>query len=593
MYKSRSQWRITPLVMVLAGLAGTAQAFELPVENEDFQLRWDNTLRYNYLHRVESQDDALLKAVNNDDGNRNFDEGTVSNRLDLLSEFDFVYRQQHGFRVSGAAWYDEAYDHLDNQSVATSNHMQNGQPAPGLSNFTDRYYRGPSGELLDAFAFTGFDLGATAVNARAGRHTVYWGESLLLGGALHGISYAQAPVDVAKGFAVPGAEAKELFRPQNQISLQLRPRTDLAVAAQYFLEWEPYRIPEAGSYLGFNDAILEGGEALIAAPGSRLIKGRSPRPDDEGDWGLALRWSPEALEGTLGLHYRKLSDKLPQVHLQPAVATMPAANCTALGFTAIAPTTCYVNPGAASLADVGAGRIGRYYTAFADDVDLYGISLSRNIGGISVGFELSYRENMPLVSDPVRILPAALAAATPGAVTALPVDGETGGARGDTLHGLVNLVGIVGGSPLWDSLTWATELTWNRWEKVTQNEAVFKGRDGYAAIDKVSRDFWGLALNVTPTWFQVFPSVDVLLPLSVSGGLDGNSAVILGGNEATGTYSVGVAADLRQRHRFDLKYVDSFGDVTTDASGAVVVANGNPALLTDRGFVSFTFKTAF
>lgn len=585
--------QLSLLAGTLAGLAGPVQAFEVPMENEELQVRWDNTLRYNYLHRVESQDDALLKAANNDDGDRNFDEGTVSNRLDLLSEFDFVYRAKHGFRISAAAWYDEAYDHLDNQSLATSNHLGNGRPALGLSNYTDRYYRGPSGELLDAFVFSGFSLGDMPVNAKAGRHTVYWGESLLLGGALHGISYAQAPVDAAKGFAVPGVEAKELFRPQNQVSLQVRPRPDLSVAAQYFMEWEPYRIPEAGSYLGFNDAILEGGESLIAAPGSRLLKGRSPQPDDTGDWGLALRWSPEALDGALGLYFRNFSDKLPQVHLQPAVATLPSATCTALGFAALSPTSCYINPGAASGADLAAGRIGNYYTAYADDIDLYGVSLSKNIGGLSVGAELSYRRNMPLVSDAIRILPASLAAATPGAITALPADGDIGGARGDTLHGLVNVVGIIGARPLWDSLTWATELTWNRWDKVTQNEAVFKGRAGYTAIDRVSRDYWGLALNVTPTWFQVFPSVDLLLPLSVSGGISGNSAVSLGGNEDTGTYSIGIAADIRQRHRVDLKYIDTFGDVSTDAAGAVTVANGNPALLTDRGFVSLTFKTSF
>ena len=66
--------------------------------------------------------------------------------------------------------------------------------------------------------FGGFDLGNVPVSLKAGRHTLYWGESLFLGGNLHGIAYAQNPLDLQKGFATPGVEAKELFRPLNQLS---------------------------------------------------------------------------------------------------------------------------------------------------------------------------------------------------------------------------------------------------------------------------------------------------------------------------------------------------------------------------------------
>src|SRR5574337_56535 len=59
------------------------------------------------------------------------------------------------------------------------------------SDYTKRYYRGPSGELLDAFVFANFDAGVVPVKVKAGRHTVFWGESLFLGGALNSISYAQ------------------------------------------------------------------------------------------------------------------------------------------------------------------------------------------------------------------------------------------------------------------------------------------------------------------------------------------------------------------------------------------------------------------
>jgi hypothetical protein len=312
----------------------------------------------------------------------------------------------------------------------------------------------------------------------------------------------------------------------------------------------------------------------------------------------------QLLDGTVGFYARRFSDKLPQLHVQPAVAAPPAGGtCANLGAPTLPTGACYINPSAASPADLAARRIGKYYLAYGEDIDLLGLSLAKGIGGVSVGVDLSYRKNMPLFSDAVSILPTAIAAKTLGAINYVPTDGETGGARGDTLHGVVNLLGLVGATPVWNQLTWATELTWNRWQKVTQNELVFKGRDNYdikvdgvgSTLDKVSKDFFGIAANVTPMWYQVLPAVDIYLPLSVSVGLSGNSAVNLGGNEKSGTYSLGVGADIQQRYRVDLKYTDFLGEyqksTTGPTAGMVAISNGNPTQLKDRGMMTLTFKT--
>lgn len=144
---------------ISTGLLQNANAIAIDTGNPDVQLRWDNTLRYNLGYRVESQDKSILANPNFDDGDRNFERGLVTNRLDVLSEADLVFNQLYGARLSAAAWYDQAYEHLDNDNVATSNHLKNGQPALGLSRYADRYYNGPSGEILDAFVFGQFELG--------------------------------------------------------------------------------------------------------------------------------------------------------------------------------------------------------------------------------------------------------------------------------------------------------------------------------------------------------------------------------------------------------------------------------------------------
>lgn len=566
--------RSSMVVGVAIASVGPVQAFEIDTGTENVQIRWDNTIRYNLATRVQDVNKDIAGSLNNNDGDRNFDKTVVSNRLDLLSEFDFVYRKDNGFRVSGAAWGDDAYNHLDKHSADGSNHLVDGAPATGLSRTTKRYNRGVSGELLDAFAFTKVDLGDSPLYLKAGRHTVYWGESLFSAGAINGIAYAQSPLDISKALQIPGAEAKELFRPLNNVSANFQATDSLSLAAQYFVDWEPFRFPEAGSYLAGSDFALDAGESLYTPLGLLQHLG-DVKPKKQGDFGLSARWSPEWADGTLGFYYRNFSDKIP-------AAILDVRGNPLIGGTPGQP--------------VG------YRFSYGNDIDLFGISLSKQLAGISVGAELSYRRNMPLVSDPVIVAsPTTVALARMGvpelagfvnAQTSLPDQGDTGGARGNTVHAVLNFIGQASTTSLFDSLDWKAELTWNTWTKVTQHEELFKGRRGYTGIDKADKNAWTFALALEPKWYNVLPSVDVVLPLNYSIGLSGNSAAALGGNKNAGSFSVGVGADWLNKYRFDLKYVGFFGDIDATNPSAVV-GNGPQAYLKDRGMVVFNFKTTF
>jgi len=625
--------------VVALALPATLGAFEFDTGNEDLSVRFDNTVRFNVTSRVADEDRAILANWNTDDGDRNFAQGSLFSRLDLLSEFDVIWKRALGFRVSAASWWDAGYDALDNRSVATSNNLRHGMPALGLDDHTQRYAEGPSGEFLDVFAFARFDAGGKPVNLKVGQTTVFWGESLLFNGAIHGVSYSQNPIDVWKGLATPGAEAKELFRPRLGFNGQATLTDTLSLAAQYFFNWQSFdnqawRYPESGSYLTINDALFYGGDSFIVArnpfaasvPGApallRAWRGRDIEPEENtGNYGVALRWSPEFLDGTAGLYYRRSYDMQPQLMLTPGFATVPSvAACRAVGglpLAATAPTPCIINQQATNLADLSTrGRFGEYNVAYGDEIDLFGLSLSKQVAGVSLGAELSYRRNMPLLSDPVQVVPAALVPTVAGSIatTDVPKHG-TPGAAGDTMHGLVNLLGIGGETPLWDSVNWSTEITWMTWLDVTQNEAVFKGRGrdrsghwtAYEQVDAVDKNYFGLAVNFTPTWFQVSPGVDLMAPLSWSQGISGNSAVTGGGQEGSGSFGVGIAVDVRQRYRIDLKYVGFYGDYSkcprpgtspqpgtcAGNAGSADVYNGTNALISDRDFISLTIKTTF
>ena len=192
---------------------GNALAFQLDTSyNPDLSVRLDTTVRVNYAVRTESRDNKIGNDVIADEGDYSFDKGdAVAKRVDLLTELDIVYKSRYGMRVSAAGWNDGAYgsDSKSNPNLPFRNIPS--YVGHEYTNYVQRFYAGPSGELLDAFVFGTFDLGDVPLSLKAGQHTIYWGESLFLNGNLNSVAYAQNPLDLQKGFATPGTEAKELF----------------------------------------------------------------------------------------------------------------------------------------------------------------------------------------------------------------------------------------------------------------------------------------------------------------------------------------------------------------------------------------------
>ena len=599
---------------IAAVLMPSVQAVEVDTGSEEWSVRFDNTGKFNYGMRTESADARMLATPNNNDGDYNFKDAgdTVTTRFDLLTELDVVNKGNTGFRISAASWYDYAYRDVgaDENPFINGNSASSGivgqPPVAGnrhLSDYADRYYHGPSGELLDAFVFHNMEVGdESLLGVKIGQHNIFWGETLL--SPVHALSYGQSGLDISKSLAVPGTEAKELFIPRNQLSTSLTVNPELTLAAQYFLDWDAARLPESGTYLGFNDGIQNGGHnlsliggrnPLFGTPGPlganqflRLSNGHTFTPDNQGDFGLMAKWSPEWLDGTLGFYYRNTSDILPNLVLQP---------------TAVGP------------AQLISGNIGSYNQFYVDDIDIYGISLAKSVGPVSVGLDVNYRENMPLISNFTTIngpLYQALAGTAGGTnlIGEVPGNGETGLARGKTLHVVLNGLVTFGATPLWDASSLAVEGAMTHLVSVDKGEQTFKGDSSYEGVDKVTTNAYTLAVNFTPTWFQALPGVDISMPLSYNVGLKGNSAVQLGGNEDSGSYSVGIAADVYQKYKFDLKYVDSFGKFDTCETGTdnntpgtngryqcipgqITSQAGLAPLLKDRGMVTASFKTTF
>ncbi|MBK5356633.1 DUF1302 domain-containing protein [Pseudomonas sp. TH41] len=606
---------------ILAASMPVAHAVELDTGNPDWAMRFDNTVKYNYGVRTENADKRMLGTPNNNDGDYNFRKaGTnITNRVDLLTEMDVVYKDHMGFRVSAASWYDKAYENTGSNSNpfvngngSTSGLVANdprlapvtrdnvGNGSSHLSNYAQRYYTGPSGEILDAFVFYSTEVGEESMfSVKAGQHNVFWGETIL--NPVHSISYGQSGLDLAKLAASPGTEAKELFVPRNQLSMTFTLNPELTVGAQYFLDWDAARLPEAGTYYGGSDLVGFGAQSFLLGntnsitPGSPLGCGLAPcnaltnvrrgddlTPRNSGDWGVMAKWSPAWLDGTLGFYYRQTSDILPQAWLDARGlssanpnGTRPAGQVPAVVNTlnSLSTTT--------------------YQLAYSDKIDIFGLSLSKDVGGISVGSDLNIRHNMPLASIPaivstnsplglgqgLGLLPPRTAAT--GIIYDTPHDGDSMSATGDTLHWTLNGLMALPKTPVFDSASLLAELYYSNLLKLdSKNEALYKGKSTYRGIDAPTRDNWGIAVNFTPTWYQVFPGVDMTMPTSVNVGLAGVSPVSGGGAKDTGNYAVGVGAIVYNKYFVDLKYVDSFGktdkcNVSGNSTGAANAGSGD------------------
>ena len=540
---------------VAAALAcgGLLQAREFETANPDLKLRWDNTLRYNLGVRAEGRERALANNATYDESDSRFDRGdAVTNRLDLMSEFELAYQQYHGFRVSAAAWYDHAYTDGEVKTAQGNVYYPGAFPGPSTpsyrggdySGFTKRYHRGPSGELLDAFAFTRLNLGDVPVSLRAGRHTVYWGSGLLIAG--HAVSYSQAPLDGRKAVSNPGTETREIFLPLTQLSAQAQVTDRMSLAAQYFFEWDTTRAPEGGTYLASADVALEGPNQLPVAPGFTRPLIDPLTPGNRGNWGVMGTYSLDFLHSDISAYYREFDD---------------------------------YNPWGLQVGS----SFARY--VYAENVKLYGLSWSAGplLGGGSLGVDLSYRRNASLISSNFSAQ-------------------DNQGARGDTWHLVVNGLWLLPRTAYFDTGNFIAEMAYSRVQRVTDHKDLFKG-EGYggcpAGQDKewgcATRNYFGVAFNFAPQWLGVFPGWNLSAPMSFDYGVSGNAATG-GGNEGKYSYKIGVKGTLDERYDVTLAYI-GYGSPRKYADipgvGKTVVGGSGDIGLSDRNWISLTLSTAF
>lgn len=394
---------IYPVLLIMA--ATPVHSFEF--ESGELSGSITSTISYGVSQRIEDRDPRLIGAGNGgtglsnttDDGNLNYDDGDIfSNIVKGVHDIGLNYRNYGAFaRVKW--WYDFE---LNNGSVPHGH-----EPSSAVSNlelddsdFNDlAQFNGI--ELLDAFIFGEFELGDKPLDVRLGKQVVNWGESTFIQGGINAIN----PFDVS-AFRRPGAEIKEGLLPVNMLYASLGVTDSLSVEGFYQLEWDKTVIDGCGTYFSILDYAAEGCDRvawfnamsdnlnysalnyanLIPLPpplatATPVDRATDRVADDDGQFGLAMRYYAESLDTEFGAYYINYHSRIPYVS------------------------------GIRSTNGIGhalGGANTAYFLDYPEDIELIGLSFATNFGATAVSGEISHRKDLPVQINGSEILTTAL-----------------------------------------------------------------------------------------------------------------------------------------------------------------------------------------
>lgn len=513
----------------------------------DWQVRWDNTLRYSIGQRLKSPD-LTLSSPNTDDGNRGFAKGSlISNRVDLLSEFD-VQKDGWGLRISAAAWYDRVYNQANDHDAPLS--ASRATVAYNEFSPDTRSIAGKRAELLDLFVFGRHEFGdGKVLSARLGQHSLIWGTSLFFG--MNGIAKGMAPIDVYK-LSIPGTQAKETTMPMPQLSSTLQLSDDTSVEAYVQFQYKPTRLHPSGSYLSTTDMLGPGAERMFIGNATANRCGAATVPPaqrfnncylnylgiDEGNqttnFGFALNTRSSWLDADLGFYAIKYRD----------TSTVIQTNTGGGTYKLIVPT---------------------------EPVKTLGFSIARLFGETNFGLEASMRDGQILSVKEGVVSPA-----DPTYVT------------GRTAHVNLSWTSLLPKGGFWDGASLVGEFAANQVRSIKDVRTAVAGRFP-VGTEKVNRDKHktsaGVRVIFTPTWYQALPGLDLNAPINAGWSFRGNSMVDTsfpfgGSPDRGGELILGIGGTYLNKWTFNLSHINYLGKPERQS-------------VLDRDYLRFSAQVAF
>lgn len=413
MKKMTSVFKKLPLASAIAVAFAVPSANAASFDVGSLDVQFDSTFSIGALWRVEDRDPTVLHPGNweggggqsgvADDGNLNFDKG------DLAS---FVFRGVHDVNIRGEGntgafirfnyWYDDV---LENADVLHGHAANNFTPNTRLNTDAfDDYAKGSGLNLLDAFIYTGFDIGNMPADLRIGRQVLSWGESTFIVNGINSIN----PADV-NALRRPGAELREALLPVGMVSFSLGLTDQLSMDTFVMYEWDNTKVDGCGTFFSSVDIVggpgcnkvtlnpevganttLSDGESVAA--GLYLQRAASDYARDDGQFGVSFRYYSYGMDAEFGFYYLNVHNTAPIISAYDWNTTEISNNVVST-----------LGP--------------RYFTEYPEDNEIYGMSFSTTLGTWSWAGEISYRPAQAVQINTTEILTAGLRPNVPSSFT--------------------------------------------------------------------------------------------------------------------------------------------------------------------------------
>ncbi|MCO6059904.1 DUF1302 domain-containing protein [Pseudomonas sp. MOB-449] len=446
-------WRLAKLPLAVS-LASTlaAPAFGVTFNIGEIEGQFDSALSVGASWSMRGADKDLI-GVNNggdglsqtsDDSHLNFKKGeTFSKIFKGIHDLELKYGDT-GVFVRGKYWYDfELKDESRLFKDIDDHNRKEGAKSSGA-------------QLLDAFVYHNYNIADLPGSVRLGKQVVSWGESTFIGNSINSIN----PIDVS-AFRRPGAEIKEGLIPVNMFYVSQSLTDNLSAEAFYQLEWDQTIVDNCGTFFAQPDVIADGCDQNLAVltnspaqiaqingvfgplglgvtpspfnEGILVKRGPDRDADDDGQFGLALRYFAEELDTEFGAYYINYHSRLPVFSGSGAsVAAQNQINAISTRLIPVVGATA-----AGRLAAAAAAGNSSYFIEYPEDIHLFGLSFSTTLPtGTAWSGEVSYRPNAPVQLNTTDILFAGLNPIVLGGVVrpfgnASVLDGQAG----QDLHG--------------------------------------------------------------------------------------------------------------------------------------------------------------
>ncbi|HHH9110639.1 TPA: DUF1302 domain-containing protein [Pseudomonas aeruginosa] len=519
-----------------------ASAFQIVDNPDGLTASLDSVVEYNVIYRTSKVDrryaaDGSNVMANDNDGSEYYNRGIVSNEIKLRSELDLKYGDD-GIFVRGAAWYDSAVmDRAPSGRDFNTHNTDSDNEFP--SDLKNRV--GHKARLLDAYWYVNSEVGDHPLSFRLGRQVINWGEGLFYADGLN----VSNPLDLGR-VVLPSASYKDALLPVNMFSAQFGLTENLSVDAYYSLEWRRNEIVPTGAFFSDNDTFGKGSNGVLVdmrgmladlgipeefVPGlngedglvTGMRYGKHKAARDSGQHGMALRYIAEELNSTeFGLYYMNYHSKTPFMSIQSG----QMGSCSVSGSGGRYAGLCGLGvPGLDQFVDGLAMLDSSYYNlVYPEDIRVFGFTVSGNVEDTNVGFEITYRPNMPIESS------------MGGEIEQYVTGTLTGGASGGEIS--LGDFGTVDGSPI--------DL-YNRGELYTTSLTTISsfgpriGLDDLTLLTEIATNYvpgsitdspnydyltsfsWGFTVNLSGTYQGVLPGVDLFPGITFAQSVNGNS----------------------------------------------------------------------